>query len=150
MKINTLGVALVAVLALPFVASCSEETSNAAAKTAESAKSDMKEMGNKAADAAKKIPAQLEELKKSSEKKLSGVDDTLADLKKKAEAKSGEAKVEMEKMISEIKMKKDEIAKSFSEMDLKASSADAYDAAKKKVDSMMTELNKMVDKAKGM
>jgi hypothetical protein len=150
MKFNTLGVALVAALALPCVTGCSEETSNAAAKTAESATKDMKELGSKAADAAKKIPDQLAELQKATEKELAAADMTIDDLKKKAEAKGGEAKAQLEKLMTEIKSKKDEIAKSLSNVDVKGATADTYAAAKKKVDEAMAELSKLVDKAKGM
>ncbi len=143
MKFHSLAVVLAAALALPLVTGCSEETSNAASKTMDSASKDMKEMGAKVAD-------QFAELKKSSQKRLAESDTTVDDLKKKADAKSGEAKAQMEKLVADIKSKKDEIVKSISEMDVKSASADAYASAKKKVDEMMAELNKMVEKAKNM
>ena len=143
MKIRTFSVVLAAALAFPLVTGCSEETSNAAGKTMDSASKDMKEMGAKVAD-------QFTELKKSSEKQLAEAGTTVDDLQKKADAKSGEAKAQMEKLVADIKSKKDEIAKSISEMDVKAASAEAYESAKKKVDEMMGELNKMVEKAKNM
>lgn len=143
MKIRTLSVVLAAALTIPLATSCSEDTSNAASKTMDSASKDMKEMGSKVAD-------QFAELKKSTQKQLDAAGATADDLQKKADAKSGEAKAQMEKLGADIKSKKDEIVKSISEMDVKDATADAYASAKKKLDEAMSELSKLVEKAKNM
>ena len=150
MKISSIRVALAAALVLPLVAGCSKETTNAAGTTASSAGKDMKELGGKMADAAKDLPAQLEALKKMAEDKMPAVDTAIADLKKKAEAKSGEAKTQLEDLIKQIGMKKDEISKAVAGMDLKSMSVETYNAAKAKVEPMLAEITKMIEKAKSM
>lgn len=150
MKIHTHCVALAAALVLPLAAGCSKETTKAAESTASSAAKDMKELSGKAADAAKQIPAQLEALKKSADEKVKSVDMTLADLKTKSEGKAGEAKVQIEDLMKQISAKKDEIAKALAGMDLKSMSVDTYNAAKAKVEPMLAEMTKLLEKAKSM
>jgi hypothetical protein len=148
MKNTTRRLALAAALLVPLAAACSKETTEAASKTADSAGHDMKELGNKAVDAAKQVPAQLEELRKSAEKKLSGADATLADLQAKAATKGAEVQKDLEALGQQISAKKAELSKAISDVDWKAASADAYDAAKAKIEALATELTQLVERAK--
>lgn len=150
MNIRSSLLAIAAALVLPLAAGCSKETTEAAGTTASSAAKDLKELGGKAAEAVQQIPAQLEALKKSADEKMPAVETAIADLEKKAAAKSGDAKVQLEELIRQIGAKKDEIAKAVAELDLKSMSADTYNAAKAKVEPMLADLSKMLEKAKSM
>ena len=150
MKIHTHCVALAAALVLPLAVGCSKETTKAAESTSSSSVKDMKELGGKAADAAKQYTGQLEELKKAADSKMKSVDMTLADLKTKAGAKTGEAKSQIETLITQITAKKDEISKLFSGFDMKSIDMKSIEALKAKVEPMVAELSKMLEKAKAM
>lgn len=150
MNIRSTHFAIAAALVLPLAAGCSKETTEAAGNTASSAAKDMKQLGGKAAEAAKQIPAQLEALKKSADEKMPAVETAIADLQKKAETKSGESKTQLEDLIKQIGAKKDEISKAVAGMDLKSMSVETYEAAKAKVEPMLAELSKLLEKAKAM
>jgi len=143
MKISSIRLALATALLLPLAAGCSQETTSAAEQTAASAGKDMKELGSKVAD-------QFDALKKSAQEKMPAVESTMSDVKKKAEAATGDAKVKLEELGQKLAAKKDELSKAVSEMDVKGKSAEAYAAAKVKVDELMVEISQLVEKAKNM
>jgi len=143
MKISSIRLALAAALVLPFFAGCSKETTNAAENTAASATKDMKELGTKVAN-------QFDALKKSAQDKMPAVESAMTDLKQKAGAATGEARVKLEEVGQKLAAKKDELSKTVADMDVKGKTADAYAAAKVKVDALMVEISQLVEKAKNM
>ncbi|MBL8863668.1 MAG: hypothetical protein JNK02_16885 [Planctomycetes bacterium] len=139
-------VASVLTLALPLVA-CSKEETQAAGQSASKAVDAAKEMGAKAAD---EIARQFGELKSKAEGQTAGVDAAIADLKRKAEAKGAEAKTSIDALVADLAKKKDEIVKMVSSLDVKALDAKALEDAKKKLEPLLAELQKLIDKAKSM
>ncbi len=145
MNIDFKHIAILASLALP-LAACSQETSNASKSMTDTAK----DMGGKVADATKQFTAQFDDMKKMADGKLSGVDTTIADLKSKAEAKGGDVKTQIEGLITQLTSKKDEISKTLSGFDMKSIDMKSFDGLKKKVEPMLAELQKLLEKAKSM
>jgi len=148
MNIDFKHIAIIASLALP-LAACSQESSNASGGS-KSVTDAAKDMGGKLADTAKQYSGQFEEMRRMADGKLSGVDTTIADLKTKADAKGGEVKTQIEGLITQIKAKKDEIAKTFSNFDMKSIDMKSFDGLEAKVEPMLAELQKLLEKAKSM
>ncbi|MCY2959187.1 MAG: hypothetical protein NTY35_03395 [Planctomycetota bacterium] len=147
MKLNSLHLAIAAALVLPLATGCSKESTKAAGG---GSAMDVKDMGAKATEAAKQFTGQFEELKKMADGKLKGVDMTLADLKTKAGAKTGDAKSQIETLMTQLTAKKDEITKMFSGFDMKSLDMKSFEALKAKVEPMVAELTKLLEKAKSM
>lgn len=144
MKTSTVHLTLAAALLIPLATACSDSTKAASPSSTTSA------MGDKAKDMTAQASAWFADLKKSAESRLAGLDTTVADLKAKAASKSEEARKDLEDLIAQLEAKKVELQKTLAGYDVKQATKDSYDNLKTRVDAMIAEINKVVDKAKAM
>lgn len=128
----------------------SKNETNAAPSLGDQAKA----MADKGVDKGKEIAAAAEkkfnelkdEYSKKSDTKMSSFDATVADLKAKAASLSGDAKVEYEKLLVQIKDKREEAHKAL--VDLKSKGETAFDGAKTSVETKFAELQTLIERAK--
>ncbi len=144
MKNSTLNLTLAIALLVPLATACSDSTKAASPSSTTSA------MGDKAKEMAAQASTMFADLKKSAESRLAGLDTTVADLKAKAASKSEEARKDLEDLIEQLEAKKVELKKTLADYDMKKATKDSYDNLKTRVDAMVAEINKVVEKAKAM
>jgi DNA repair exonuclease SbcCD ATPase subunit len=143
MKNQTLQLSIAAALLIPLATGCSDSSTKAAPPTGSTST-----MGDKAKDMAAEASTLFADLKRSAETRLAGLDTTIADLRAKAAAQTEDARKDLEDLIAQLEAKKVELQKTLADYDLKKATKDSYENLKTRVDAMIDEINKVVEKAK--
>jgi hypothetical protein len=86
-----------------------------------------------------------EQWNKLTNTKMSDLDQSFSALKEKAAEASGEAKVELDKLVRELDEQRKALQQQFAE--LEASSSEKWQAAKQRIDENLTQLKKSIDSA---
>jgi hypothetical protein len=86
-----------------------------------------------------------QEWKKLTEPKVVDLDKSIADLKRKAEEASGDARIELDKLVQEVGKERKALQQEFTE--LKAASAEKWQAASQTIDQKLSDLKKSIDSA---
>jgi len=144
MKKPNVNLTLAAALLVSLATACADSTKAAPP----SSTSGTTTMGDKAKDMTAQASTWFADLKRSAETRLAGLDTTVADLKAKAATKTEDQREELDDLIEQLQAKKIELQKTLNDYDMKKATKDSYDNLKTRVDAMIAEINKVVDKAK--
>lgn len=140
MKNPTLSLSLAGALLLPLAAACTQDSTKAASPSG-STTTTMKDMGGSWTN-------QYNDLKRMADTRIATMDTTIADLRAKAAAGTEEARNDIEDLTEQLQAKKIELQKVLADYDMKKASKDSYDNLKTRVDAMVVEINKVIEKAK--